>query len=99
MVPVLRRELLLGFELPVEPGPATPQTGDVADVLLPPAFGGCGNEAMLIVRRRDLSGLLGARPLDAERTTLKFDVELEFERLDRTSDGLGLDGVRSLDGW
>lgn len=50
-----------------------------------------------MVRRRDLSGLLGARPLDAERTVLRFDVELEFERGDRR-EGLGLDGVRNLDG-
>lgn len=83
--------------LPVEPEVGTPVTEDVEE-RLPPGFGGCGNEAMLIVRRRDLSGLLGARPLDAERTVLRFDVELEFERGDRR-DGLGLDGVRNFDGW
>lgn len=52
---------------------------------------------MLIVRRRDLSGELGVRPLDAERTALRFDVELELESGDRR-DGLGLDGVRNPDG-
>lgn len=52
-----------------------------------------------MVRRKDLSGLLGARPLDAERTALRFDVELELERGDRASDGFGLDGVLSLDSW
>jgi hypothetical protein len=51
---------------------------------------------MLIVRRKDLSGLLGARPLDADRAALRLEVEFEFDRGD-LSDGLGLDGVRSLD--
>lgn len=73
-------------------------TEDAVEGRLPPAFGGWGNEAMLIVRRRDLSGLLGVRLDDTERTVLRFEVEFELERGDRR-DGLGLEGVRSLDGW
>lgn len=95
---MLRREPRLGLALLVELELGTLETEDAVDGRLPPAFGGCGNEAMLMVRRRDLSGLLGVRPLDAERTALRFDVELEFDRGDRTRDGLGLEGVRSLDG-
>lgn len=64
-----------------------------------PALGGCGKEAMLIVRRRVLSGLPGVRPLETDRTALKFEVELELDSGDRRDGGLGLDGVRSLDGW
>lgn len=62
------------------------------------ALGGCGKDAMLMVRRRVLSGLLGVRPLDTDRIPDRLDVELEFERGDRARDGgLGLDGVRSFD--
>jgi hypothetical protein len=72
-----------------------PDSEDAVDER-PPAFGGWGNDAMLMVRRNDLSGLLGARPLDADRAALRLEVEFEFESGD-LSDGLGLDGVRSLD--
>lgn len=93
MVPVLSRELRLGFTLAV----GVTEAEEAVDGR-PPAFGGCGNDAMLIVRRKDLSGLPGARPLEADRTALRFEVELELERGDRARDGLGLDGVRSFDG-
>lgn len=100
MVPVLSRELRLGLTLPVvlELAPEMPVTEDAGEGRLP-AFGGCGNDAMLMVRRRDLSGLPGARPLDADRAALRFDVELEFDKGDLASDGFGLDGLRSFDGW
>jgi hypothetical protein len=76
-----------------------PATEDAAVDGRVAAFGGCGKEAILIVRRRVFSGLLGVRPLDADRTALRFDVELEVDSGDRASDGgLGLDGVRSFDG-
>lgn len=62
------------------------------------ALGGCGKDAMLIVRRSVFSGLPGARPLEAERTALRFEVELEVERGERAADGgLGLEGARSLE--
>lgn len=101
---MLRREPRLGFvepvpePVPVEPEAGTPVTLDAVEgrLVLPPAFGGWGNEAMLMVRRRDLSGELGVRPLDAERTVVRFDVEFELESGDRR-DGLGLDGVRKPD--
>lgn len=72
--------------------------GDDADGR-PPALGGWGKEAMLTVRRKDFSGLPGVRPLDPDRAALRFEVEFELERGDRARDGLGLDGVRNLDGW
>lgn len=75
-----------------------PEVDDAVEGRLP-ALGGCGNEAILIVRRKVLSGLLGARPLDADRTALRFDVELELDRGDLAREGFGLDGVRSFDGW
>lgn len=65
----------------------------------PPALGGCGNEAMLMVRRKDLLGLPGVRPLDADRIALRLEVEFELASGDRAKDGLGLDGVRNLDSW
>ena len=95
MVPVLSRELRLGLTPPVG-FVAMPDTDEAVEGRLP-AFGGCGNEAILIVRRNVLSGLLGVRPLDAERIALRLDVELELDSGDRASDGLGLDGVRNLD--
>lgn len=99
MVPVLNRELRLGFTLPVELAPGMPVTEDAVEGR-PPALGGCGKDAMLIVRRRDLSGLPGVRPLDADRTALlRFDVEFELDRGDLARDGFGLDGLRSLEGW
>lgn len=52
---------------------------------------------MLIVRRRDLSGLLGVRPPEADRP-LRLEVEFEVDRGDLI-EGLGLDGVRSLVAW
>lgn len=51
---------------------------------------------MLIVRRKDLSGLPGGRPPDDDRA-LRLVVELELESGD-LRDGLGLEGVRSLEG-
>lgn len=48
---------------------------------------------MLIVLRSDLSGLLGARPLEAD---LRLVVELDSG--DLMIVGLGLDGARSLAG-
>lgn len=98
MVPVLSRELRLGLTLAGAAVPGIPETDDAVEGLLA-AFGGCGKDAMLMVRRKDLSGLLGVRPLDADRIALRFDVELELERGDRASEGFGLDGVRSLDSW
>lgn len=53
---------------------------------------------MLIVRRKDLSGLLGVRPPEADRVKFRLEVELEADRGD-LRDGLGLDGVRSLEVW
>lgn len=50
---------------------------------------------MLIVRRNDFSGLPGVRPPEVERAALRLEVELELDSGD-LSDGLGLDGVRSL---
>lgn len=61
-----------------------------------PVLGGWGKAAILIVLRRDLSGLLGGRPLDAERGALMLVVELDNGDLLRV--GRGLDGVRSFDG-
>jgi hypothetical protein len=61
-----------------------------------PALGGCGNDAMLIVRRRDFSGLPGGRPPEDDRPALRLEVELELESGD-LSDGLGLEGVRNLE--
>lgn len=52
---------------------------------------------MLIVRRKDFSGLPGGRPPEDERLALRLEVELEPERGD-FREGLGLDGVRSLEG-
>lgn len=49
---------------------------------------------MLIVLRNDLSGLLGARPLEADLVALTLVVE--FDSGDLLSVGLGLDGVRSF---
>jgi hypothetical protein len=51
-----------------------------------------------MVRRNDLSGLLGLRPMEADRAACRLEVELEVDRGD-LSEGLGLDGVRSLDAW
>lgn len=99
MVPVLKRELRLGFTLPVELAPGIPVTEDAVEGR-PPVLGGCGKDAMLIVRRKDFSGLPGARPLDADRTALlRFEVEFELDRGDLASDGFGLDGLRNFDGW
>lgn len=95
---MLSRELRLDLTGPAGTVPGTPDTDDAVDGRLP-ALGGCGNEAMLIVRRRDLSGLPGTRPLEADRTALRFDVELELESGDLANDGFGLEGVRNLDGW
>lgn len=96
---MLKRELRLGFALPAGLAPAIPVTEDAADER-PPALGGCGKDAMLIVRRKDLSGLPGARPLVPVRTALlRFDVELELDRGDLASDGFGLEGLRNFDGW
>lgn len=53
---------------------------------------------MLIVRRKDLSGLPGVRPPEVDRAVLKLEVEFEVDRGD-FSVGLGLDGVRSLEVW
>lgn len=62
------------------------------------ALGGCGKAAMLIVRRRVFSGLPGTRPLEADRTALRLEVELEVERGERAAEGgRGLDGERSLE--
>lgn len=98
MVPVLNRELRLGFMLPVELATGTPVTEDAVEGR-PPALGGCGKDAMLIVRRKDLSGLPGVRPLDADRAApLRFDVEFELDSGDLASDGFGLDGLRNFDG-
>ena len=49
------------------------------------------------MRRKDLSGLPGGRPPEDERAALRLVVELELESGD-LSEGLGLDGVRSLEG-
>jgi hypothetical protein len=51
---------------------------------------------MLIVLRRDLSGLLGTLEADVDLVALTFVVELESG--DLLSVGLGLDGVRNLEG-
>ena len=96
MVPVLSRELRLGLALPAVFA-GIPDTDEAVEGRLPPALGGCGNEAMLIVRRKVLSGLPGTRPLDADRMALRFDVELELDSGDRAADGLGLDGVRNFE--
>jgi hypothetical protein len=72
-----------------------PDTDDAVDGWIP-AFGGCGKDAMLMVRRSDFSGLPGVRPPEVERAALRLEVELELDSGD-LSDGLGLDGVRSLD--
>jgi hypothetical protein len=93
---VLSRELRLGLALPAGFA-GNPDTDEAVEGRLPPALGGCGNEAMLIVRRKGLSGLLGARPLDADRMALRFEVEFELDSGDRAAEGLGLDGVRSLE--
>lgn len=61
-----------------------------------PVLGGWGKAAILIVLRRDLSGLLGGRPLDAERGVLMLVVELDNGDLLRV--GRGLEGERSFDG-
>lgn len=61
-----------------------------------PVLGGWGKAAILIVLRRDLSGLLGGRPLDAERGVLMLVVELDNGDLLKV--GRGLEGVRSFDG-
>jgi hypothetical protein len=97
-VPVLSRELRLGFTLAGVTVLGTPETDAAVEGRLA-AFGGCGKDAMLMVRRKDLSGLPGVRPLDADRIALRLEVELELERGERASDGFGLDGVRSLDSW
>ena len=52
---------------------------------------------MLIVRRNIFSGLPGARPLDADRMALRFEVELEFDKGDLAREDLGLDGVRNFE--
>lgn len=96
MVPVLSRELRLGLALPVGFA-GMPDMEEAVEGRLPPALGGWGNEAILIVRRKVLSGLPGARPLDADRMALRFDVEFEVDSGDRAADGLGLDGVRNLE--
>lgn len=96
VVPVLTRELRLDLNLPVGMVPVIPETDDAVDGRLP-ALGGCGNEAMLIVRRRILSGLPGARPLDADRIAVRLDVEIELESGVLANDGFGLEGVRNLD--
>lgn len=95
---MLSRELRLGFTLADVMVPGRPEIDDEVEDRLA-AFGGCGKDAMLIVRRKDLSGLPGVRPLDADRIALRLDVELELERGERASDGFGLDGVRNLDSW
>lgn len=95
MVPVLSRELLWGRTLEVAPW--MPESDDAVDGRLL-AFGGWGNEAILIVRRKDLSGLPGVRPPDADRVKFRLEVELEVDSGD-LRDGLGLDGVRSLEVW
>lgn len=74
-----------------------PESDDAVDGRLL-AFGGWGNEAILIVRRKDLSGLPGVRPPEAERVEFKLEVEFEVDRGD-LRDSLGLDGVRSLEVW
>ncbi len=51
---------------------------------------------MLMVLRRDLSGLLGTLEADVDLVALTFVVELESG--DLLSVGLGLDGVRNLEG-
>ena len=50
-----------------------------------------------MVLRSVLSGLLGPRPVDAERAALRLEVEFELDNGDLDSDGLGLEGVRSFD--
>lgn len=50
-----------------------------------------------MVLRRDLSGLLGARPVETERWVVTLVVELDKGDLVRV--GLGLEGARSLVGW
>jgi hypothetical protein len=52
---------------------------------------------MLIVLRSVFSGLLGPRPVDAERAALRLEVEFELDKGDLTKDGLGLEGARSFD--
>lgn len=92
---MLSRELLWGR--PLEVAPWIPEIDDAVDGRLL-AFGGCGNEAILIVRRKDLSGLPGVRPPEADRAAFRLEVEFELDRGD-LSDGLGLDGVRNLEVW
>lgn len=92
---MLSRELRLGLALPAGFA-GIPETDEAVEGRFP-VLGGCGNEAILIVRRKVLSGLPGARPLDADRMVLRFDVELELDSGDRAADGLGLDGVRNLE--
>lgn len=50
-----------------------------------------------MVRRKDFSGLPGGRPPEDDREALRLEVELEPESGD-LREGLGLDGVRSLEG-
>lgn len=76
MVPVLKRELRLGRM--VDEFPWIPETDDAVDGRLP-GLGGWGNEAMLIVRRRDFSGLPGGGPPEVDRVALRLEVEFDVE--------------------
>lgn len=59
------------------------------------ALGGCGKAAMLIVRRSDFSGLLGARIPETDLGALAF--EIEWLRGDLVpNESFGLEGVRAL---
>jgi hypothetical protein len=73
--------------------PGIPEADDAVDERLP-AFGGWGNAAILIVLRRDFSGLLGVRVPGIDREALRVDAG--FDNEDLVSVGRGLDGERSF---
>lgn len=91
--PMLGLEPLFDLRLPDDCRPG-PFIEDAVPGRLP-GRGGCGNAAMLIVLRRDLSGLLGTLAPDADLAELILVVELESGDL---SAGFGLEGVRNLCG-
>ena len=93
-MPDLNLEPFLAFMLPDE---LTPGIFEEAVPGRLPVLGGWGKAAILIVLRRDLSGLLGGRPLDdADRGALTLIVELDNGDLLRV--GRGLEEARSFDG-
>ena len=97
MVPELRRDPLRDLMLPDELTGGILDDEVAVDGRLIPDLGGWGKAAMLMVLRSDLSGLLGARPLEIDRWVVTLVVELD--KGDLVRDGLGLEGARSLVGW